>query len=46
MIIIIPIVKYGSTYYNTFTMRVCWNYQGYFFQCDLSEKVVDWFFFW
>ena len=33
MIIIIPTIKYGSTYYNTFTMRVYSNYQGYFFQC-------------
>ena len=33
MIIIIPTIKYGSTYYNTFTMGVCSNYHGYFFQC-------------
>ena len=33
MILINPTVKYGSTYYNTFTMRVCNNYYGYFFQC-------------
>ena len=34
MIIIIPTIKYGSTYYNTFTMGVCSNYHGYFFQCS------------
>ena len=33
MIIIIPTMKYGSTYYNTFTIEVCSNYHGYFFQC-------------
>ena len=33
MIIIIPTIQYGSTYYNTFTMGVCSNYHGYFFQC-------------
>ena len=33
MIIIIPTIKYGSIYYNTFTMGVCSNYHGYFFQC-------------
>ena len=32
MIILIPTTKYGSTYYNTFTMGVCSNYHGYFFQ--------------
>ena len=32
---IIPTVKYGSTYYNTFTMGVCSNYRGYFFQCKI-----------
>ena len=31
MIIIIPTTKYGSTYYNTFTMGVCNKYHGYFF---------------
>ena len=35
MIIIIATIKYGSTYYNTFTMGVCSNYHGYFFQCEL-----------
>ena len=35
MIIIIPTIKYSSTYYNTFTMGVCSNYHGYFFQCDV-----------
>ena len=44
MIIIILNIKYGSTYYNTFTMGVCSNYHGYFFQCiirieDLYEKI-------
>ena len=33
MIIIIPTIKYGSTYYNTLTMRVCSKYHGYYFQC-------------
>ena len=37
MIIINPTVKYGSTYYNTFTMEVCCNYHGYFFQCNLNR---------
>ena len=32
MIIIIPTIKYGSTYYNTFKMGVCSNNHGYFFQ--------------
>ena len=36
MIIITPTIKYGSTYYNTFTMGVCSNYHGYFFQCTLN----------
>ena len=31
MIIIIPNIKYGSTYYNTFTMGVCSIYHGFFF---------------
>ena len=30
MIIIIPTIKYGSTYYNSFTMGVCSNYHGFF----------------
>ena len=38
MIIIIPTIKYGSTYYNTFTMGVCSNYHGYFFQCTISKS--------
>ena len=29
MIIIIRTTKYGSTYYNTFTMGVCSNYKIY-----------------
>ena len=33
-------IKYGSTYYNTFTMGVCSNYHGYFFQCSLSGYAV------
>ena len=37
MIIKIPTLKYGSTYYNTFTMGVCRNYHGYFFQCIIRE---------
>ena len=36
MIIIIATIKYGSTYYNTFTTGVCSNYHGYFFQCKIS----------
>ena len=32
MIIIISTIKYDSIYYNTFTMEVCINYRGYFFQ--------------
>ena len=39
MIIITPTIKYGSTYYNTFTMGVCSNYHGYFFQCDYESAV-------
>ena len=35
MIIIILTTKYGSTYYNTFTMGVCSNYYGFFFQCSM-----------
>ena len=35
MIIIISTTKYGSTYYNTFTMGVCSNYHGYFFQFSI-----------
>ena len=35
MIIIIPNIKYGSTYYDTFTMGVCSNYRGYFFECEV-----------
>ena len=31
MIIIIPTIKYDSTYYNTFTMGVCSNYYASFF---------------
>ena len=31
MIIIIPTIKYGFSYYNTFTMGVCSNYHGFFF---------------
>ena len=38
MIIIIPTIKYGSTYYNTFTMGVCSNFHGYFFQCRIIES--------
>ena len=37
MIIIIPTIQYGSTYYNTFT-KVCSNYHGYFFQCNVSNE--------
>ena len=33
MVFLIPTIKYGSTYYNTFTMGVSSNYHGYFFQC-------------
>ena len=32
MIIIVPTIKYGSTYKDTFTMGVCSNFHGYFFQ--------------
>ena len=39
MIIIIPTIKYGSTYYNTFTMGVCNKYLGYFFQCTFYENL-------
>ena len=31
--VLIPTIKFGSTYYNTFTMGVCSNYHGYLFQC-------------
>ena len=40
MIIIIPTIKYGSTYYNTFTMGVCSNYHGHFFQCVGGLEIV------
>ena len=33
MVIIIATIKYGFTYYNTFTMGFCSNYHDYFFQC-------------
>ena len=39
MIIIIPTIKYGSTHYDTFTMGVCSNYHGYFFQC-ISDYIA------
>ena len=42
MIIIIANIKYGLTYYNTFTMGVCSNYHGYFFQC--TETVCQAFY--
>ena len=35
MTIIIPTIKHGSAYYNTFTMGVCSNYHGYFLQCGV-----------
>ena len=38
MIIIIPTIKYGSTYCNTFTMGVCSNYRGYFFECAKMRR--------
>ena len=38
MITIIPTIKYGSTYYNTFTTGAFNNYHGYFFQCKLAAK--------
>ena len=37
MIIIIPTIKYGFTYYNTSTMEVCSN--GYFFQCAFKSLI-------
>ena len=40
MIIIIPTIKYGSTYYNTFTTGVCSNFHGYFFQCDNQSYMI------
>ena len=36
MIIIIPTIKYDSTYYNSFTMVVCSNYHGYFFSVRVN----------
>ena len=41
MIIIIPTIKYGSTYYNILTMGVCSNYHGYFFQSTNFTKIGD-----
>ena len=38
MIIIIPTIKYGSTYYNTFTMRIFSNYHGFFSVHNKNEK--------
>ena len=38
MVFLIPTIKYGSTYYNTFTMGVCSNYHGYFFQCIFNFR--------
>ena len=40
MIIIIPVIKYGSTYYNTFTMGVYSNYHGFFFSAKLDSKLI------
>ena len=46
MIIIIPTIKYGFSYYNTFTIEVCnSNYHSYFFECttflfDLFEILL------
>ena len=40
MIIIISTIKYGSTYYNTFTMGVSSNYHGYFFQWSVSIELI------
>ena len=40
MIIIIPTIKYGSTYYDTFTVGVCSKYHGFFFSVDIDIKVV------
>ena len=41
MIIIIPTIKYGFTYYDTFTMGVFSNYHGYFYQCMLiANRIV------
>ena len=39
MIIIIPTIKYRSTYYNAFTMGVSSNYHGYFFPCPLPRAI-------
>ena len=39
MIVIITTIKYDSAYYNTFTMGVCSNYHGYFFQCVIQCKL-------
>ena len=36
IIIIIPTIKYGSPYYNTFTMAVSSYYHGNFFLCDIE----------
>ena len=38
MNIIIPTMKYGSTYYNTFTMGVCSHYHVYFFLVYREKK--------
>ena len=40
MIIIFPTIKYGSTFYNTFTMGVWSNYHGYFFLCATTFPVT------
>ena len=34
-------MKYGSTYYNTFTMGICSNYHGYFFQCTRAKQAIN-----
>ena len=39
MIMIIATIKYGSNYYNTFTMGVSSNYHGYFFQCRYRKLI-------
>ena len=44
MIIIIPTIKYASTYYNTFTMGVCSNYHGYFFGVLFITILIKLFF--
>ena len=41
MIIIIPTIKYGFSYYNTFTMGGCSNYHGFFFQCRKINKLFN-----